>query len=160
LLHVKQVTPLTLTLDPFHLSKSFDVRFRARRIEKLDGGITKHQKSSDPYLKFYSIPINQTDYVEIGKTNVIEGSTKPEWDPFTFLLEKISSVDSSIMVECWDKDKGSEDDFIGVCTLSLREMKCMQSKEAGVMLLNKKKKKKMGYKHSGILEVVSVKVNQ
>jgi len=64
------------------------------------------------------------------------------------------------MIECWDKDKGNQDDYIGTCFLSLREMKCMQQKEVGVMLLNRNKKKKFGYKNSGILEVVVVHVNQ
>jgi len=34
LLHVKQVLPLTVTLDQFHLSTSFSVSFKARRVEK------------------------------------------------------------------------------------------------------------------------------
>jgi hypothetical protein len=155
LVHVKEVTPVNVTLDKFHLSMSFNVKFKARRVEKLDG-----LQASDAFLKFFAIPFNQTEYIPIGNTEEISGSTEPEWSPFTFALERITSVDNPIMIECWDKDKKNEDDFIGVCFLSLREMKCMQQKEAGVMLINKKKQKNLGYKNSGVLEVVFVQVNQ
>jgi len=41
LLHVKQVLPLTVTLDQFHLSTSFSVSFKARRVEKKKMGTTQ-----------------------------------------------------------------------------------------------------------------------
>jgi len=136
ILHVKESAPVNVSLDKFHLSNSFNVKFKARSVERLDG-----LQSSDAFLKFFAIPFNQTEYIPIGNTEVIT-STQPEWSPVTFPLERITSIDNPIMIECWDQDKKNEDDFIGVCYLSLREMKCMQQREAGIMLINKKKKKK------------------
>jgi len=113
---------------------------------------------SDPFLKFSAIPFNHNDFIQVGQTDVKERDETPEWQPFTFPLESITSVDNPIKIDCWDKDK-KDDEYVGSCYMSLREMKCLQSKEVGVMLKNDKKKKKLGYKHSGILEVVSVTIN-
>jgi len=62
------------------------------------------------------------------------------------------------MIECWDKDTDNPDDYIGRCHLSLREMKCMEQRECGVMLVNEGKKKRLGYKNSGVLDVIFVQM--
>jgi len=151
LLHVIEATPVNVTSDPFHLSNSYSVKFRAS-FEKKN---KKKQSTDDLFLKFYSITPDCNDYVQIGQTDSViwKDTTIPEWNPFVFNLEALSSIDHPIKIECWNKDSN---EYIGMCNMSLREMKCIQN-SAGVPLVDENEKKS-SYKNSGILEVDSFQI--
>jgi Ca2+-dependent lipid-binding protein len=157
ILHVKEFNPIPVPTPLLSFARGYSVKFKAIRLERKDGGITLAQRNSDPFLKFFTIRPNVSDeFVQAGQTSVLKGTDHPEWDPFVISSDWIQSLDSPIKIECWDKDTSSDDDFIGIAMLSIREMKVIQQRETGVQIINEANKHKIGYKNSGILEISAI----
>ncbi len=69
-------------------------------------------------------------------------------------------MDRPVLIECYDWDKGDKSDYIGSCTLTLRQMIAGHPIEA--VLINPALKKKKGekYRGSGTLKLVKAVVNK
>jgi len=105
---------------------------------------------SDPY-----IVINQrvgTNLVPVHKTETIMKTLNPIWHPFTLSAQKLcgGDLDRPIVFDCYDWDKHSADDQIGVAETTLRQIQDCHG-DLELPLINPKKAGKRGYKNSGTL---------
>lgn len=102
---------------------------------------------SDPYLIFFrSIGTNQWN--EVHRTEIIKSTLDPVWTPFEISEQQICNSDPTrpIKIECYDWDKVGTHDLIGICEITIQDLKVRGNR---FNLLNPKQKNK----HSGTLEV-------
>jgi len=143
---VKDVTPhqeQNLDHYSFPAAEKFNLKIRATKIVGLDPGVTKEQQRSDPYFRIKAISYNEKTFREIVLTDNIKNVREGEWD-IKLNVHDCGGIDSPLIFESWDWDKGKEHDFIGQSIFTLRLLKMMQEKNKGVPLYLKKSNKDGG----------------
>jgi len=116
---------------------------------------------SDPY-----IVLNQKlngNMVSVYKTETIMNTLNPVWHPFTMSMQKLcgGDIDRPIVFDCYDWDKHSSPDHIGLAETTMRQlMQMIQQGPVELPLMNPKKAGKRSYKNSGILVIKQATVVQ
>jgi len=142
----------------FPYANAYNIKFHGRKISRKDGGITKHQRNSDPYLVFEAVPYGAHEPVEIFKTPHIDSARNPEWDPIVLEVARCGGVDAPIKISCIDFDHSGTHDFVGDTTVTLRQIHRLCSLQMGTPLLagDKKTRKKRNF---GVLDIAAFSVN-
>ena len=129
------------------------LRFSGSHLDKKDPGPFA---KSDPYVLVYKEAADGTRTL-VHRTNTVLKDLNPTWQPFTIHMSVLCNGDPKqpIYIECFDWDKHSEDDLIGVCRTSLELLLTRPSIE----LINPaKQKKKKNYTNSGVLNTLQCDV--
>ncbi|KAK2158065.1 hypothetical protein LSH36_178g06009 [Paralvinella palmiformis] len=114
---------------------------------------------SDPFLLFYRSN-EDSSFTVVHKTEVIKNTLNPTWKPFTVPVRALCNgdYDRTLKIECYDYNKNGSHDFIGVFTSNLRELSSMTVRQFECINPKKKAKKGGKYKHSGVIELLSAKI--
>lgn len=88
--------------------------------------------------------------MRVHKTEVILNARAPEWRPIRMEMAQYGGWDSVIEIECWDQDPKGKADYIGKCKTTLRELTFYKHNPI-YALVNRKKKRRIGYYNSGLL---------
>lgn len=133
---------------------AYGIKFHGHKISRKDGGVTKSQRNSDPYLVIEAIPYGSMEMQEIARTPFIDSARNPEWEIILLETARCGGLDSPIKISCWDKDHSGNDDFVGDTTLSLRHLFRLCFLQMGSPLLagDRKQRKKRNY---GYLDVAA-----
>uniref|UniRef100_F6RP23 Copine-3 n=1 Tax=Xenopus tropicalis TaxID=8364 RepID=F6RP23_XENTR len=111
---------------------------------------------SDPYLEFHKQTENGR-WQMVHRTEVIKNNLNPVWRPFKIPLQSLCNGDMEkpIRVECYDYDDDGSHDLIGIfeTTMSKLQQASRSSPMEFECINEKKKKKKKGYRNSGIVSV-------
>lgn len=75
---------------------------------------------SDPFLVFHTSS-DGVSYVQTFKSEVLKKTLNPVWKPMIVPARTLCAGDhnQSIKIECYDWDKDTEHDLIGVCYTTL-----------------------------------------
>ncbi|XP_074644535.1 copine-8-like isoform X2 [Tubulanus polymorphus] len=115
---------------------------------------------SDPFLLFHKSN-EDSSFTVTHRTEHIKKTLNPTWKPFTMPITKLCNgdYDRLIKVECFDWDRDGGHDLIGEFSTTIREL-TRGPGQANVYecIHPKKKAKKKSYKHSGLVELLSCKV--
>ena len=129
------------------------MRFSGSHLDKKDPGPFA---KSDPYLNIYKeLPDGTRTLVH--RTNTVMKDLNPQWQPATVHISVLCNGDPKmpIYIECFDWDKHSDDDLIGVCRTTLEQLLT----KAPIPLINPSKAaKKKSYVNSGMLNPMEVTV--
>jgi len=92
--------------------------------------------------------------ISVHQTETIMNTLNPVWHPFTLGMQKLcgGDLDRPIVFDCFDYDKHSSPDHIGMAETTMRQL--MQQAAMGPVemnLVNPKKAGKRSYKNSGTL---------
>lgn len=122
------------------------LRFAGSHLDKKDPGPFA---KSDPYLNiFKELPDGTRTLVH--RTNTVMKDLNPQWQPTTIHLSVLCNGDAKmpLYIECFDWDKHSSDDLIGVCRTTLEQL----TTRPQIPLINPSKAaKKKSYVNSGLL---------
>ena len=78
---------------------------------------------SDPYIKMKIIRESGIrDHSIQLKTTVIKSTLNPTWNESMIINLKPQDKDRRLLIECWDWDKGSKDDFMGSMSFGISEI--------------------------------------
>ncbi|XP_052084520.1 copine-8-like [Mytilus californianus] len=136
-------------------------QFRASKLDKKD-----FFGKSDPFLTF-SRANEDRSFTVVHRTEVIKKTLNPTWKPFTISVRALCNgdYDRSIKVECYDWDADGGHDFIGEFQTTLRELSRGPSQQNIFECINGKKrdkklKKGKSYTNSGVIELMSCKMEK
>ncbi|CAC5407770.1 Protein BONZAI 1,Copine-3,Copine-8,Nicotinic receptor-associated protein 1,Copine-5,Copine-2,Copine-4,Copine-1,Copine-6,Copine-7,Copine-A,Copine-9 [Mytilus coruscus] len=136
-------------------------QFRASKLDKKD-----FFGKSDPFLTF-SRANEDSSFTVVHRTEVIKKTLNPTWKPFTISVRALCNgdYDRSIKVECYDWDADGGHDFIGEFQTTLRELSRGPSQQNVFECINAKKrdkklKKGKSYTNSGVIELMSCKMEK
>lgn len=129
------------------------MRFSGSHLDKKDPGPFA---KSDPYLNiFKELPDGTRTLVH--RTNTVMKDLNPQWQPVTLHISVLCNGDAKmpLYIECYDWDKHSDDDLIGVCRTTLEQLLT----RAPIPLINPSKAaKKKSYVNSGMLNPLEITV--
>eukprot|EP01129_Flabellula_baltica_P006005 TRINITY_DN2211_c0_g1_i10.p1 TRINITY_DN2211_c0_g1~~TRINITY_DN2211_c0_g1_i10.p1 ORF type:complete len:1371 (+),score=313.30 TRINITY_DN2211_c0_g1_i10:80-4192(+) len=128
----------------------FEIELRIEKIERKD---LMGLANSDPFISFIAKPYTSNNPYRVHKTEVALNSRSADFKPFTLYMDQCGGWDEIIEVECWDMDRKQRADFIGKFKTTLRELSYYKTSPK-FNFINPKKKKKIGYRHSGYCYVV------
>eukprot|EP00026_Physarum_polycephalum_P001932 Phypoly_transcript_01935.p1 GENE.Phypoly_transcript_01935~~Phypoly_transcript_01935.p1 ORF type:complete len:958 (+),score=129.30 Phypoly_transcript_01935:139-3012(+) len=133
---------------------SYTIKCSAIDVERAAGllGLSK----SAPMLIIKATPYDNTR-VTIYKSEIVPHSTKPSWKPFTIELAQAGGMDSQIIIECHSCENPAKNEFLGSCTLTLREISLW--KNQSIYAFVNPSKTRPGYKNSGLLKFEEVTEN-
>ena len=124
---------------------SFSMRCSGKKLDRKDMmGLGK----SDPYF----IIKRESDSVEVYHSEIIKSKLNPDWDPFQLSVQACHGLDSALIVEVWDWDRVTKDDFIGKFKTTLRGL-FLFSKDPQFPLINPSKVGNLTYRTSGFFVV-------
>lgn len=91
------------------------------------------------------------------RTDHIVQTLDPVWPSFSIPFSKLCNgdVNMPLVIECWDWDKHSADDYIGECRLTVDSM---QKTKHYDLLNSKKAAKKKSYQNSGVLNIDHISI--
>jgi hypothetical protein len=125
------------------------LHFAASKVDKKD-----LLGKSDPFLVLYRVTDSNT-LVPAAKTDVVKNTLDPTWRPLTVTSSVLYGVnpDALVEIQCFDWNKSSPPELIGLVRMPARELFQPGSWE----LVNARKAaKKKSYKNSGLLKLVAV----
>ncbi|KAH3880662.1 copine-8-like isoform X2 [Dreissena polymorpha] len=118
---------------------------------------------SDPYLEFFRVN-EDNSYTVVHRTEIIKNTLNPTWAPCRIPARTLSNgdYDRNILVKCWDWNSSGNPDLIGEFSTNLRELTKGPGTNNHYELINRhmKEKKKSKYKNSGVISLMSCKVEQ
>ncbi|XP_050412535.2 copine-8 [Patella vulgata] len=117
---------------------------------------------SDPFLSIYRVNEDQS-FTLVHRTEVIKKTLDPTWKPFSIPVRSLCNgdYDRVLKFECYDWDADGGHDFIGEFKTNLRELSRGPSERNKYECINPKKAaKKQKYKNSGVIEMISCKIEQ
>lgn len=115
---------------------------------------------SDPYLEFWKENDDGT-WTVAHRTEVVKNSLNPAWKPMVIPLHTLCGADvhKKIKVVCNDWDSDGSHDLIGEFYTTVDEIvKAQKPKE--FPCINTKKQKKKSYKNSGVVSILSSKIEK
>lgn len=148
----------TITVVAEELGKSrelYVMQFCAEKLDKKD-----FFGKSDPFLVF-SKQIDDGSMSVTHKTEVIKRNLNPTWKPFSIHSRVLCSANPEklIKIAVYDYDRDGSHDFIGEFETNLITLLKGRGQDNIYPCINAKKKaKKRNYKHSGIVRLMSIKV--
>eukprot|EP00835_Amoeboradix_gromovi_P005715 NODE_569_length_6602_cov_0.189143.p2 type:complete len:384 gc:universal NODE_569_length_6602_cov_0.189143:3251-2100(-) len=107
---------------------------------------------SDPYLLIYKA--NKDGNVKVHKSEIIKNTLDPIFKSFDLPLSEIG--ENKVRIECWDWDRNSKDDLIGVCEFDMQDHKGL-AVTSEIDLVNPSKK---SGKRSGVLLIRKIYVHK
>ena len=110
---------LIVRAEEIKLSKdSFLLHFRGIKLDKKDTF-----GKSDAYIILYK-SLNQNQWTEVYRTEVIKNTLDPIWHPFELTEHQLCNCDRSklLRIECYDWDKVGSHDLIGAHELPFSEL--------------------------------------
>ncbi|XP_074646861.1 copine-3-like isoform X2 [Tubulanus polymorphus] len=131
--------------------------FAAKKLDNKD-----FMGKSDPFVEVFRVALDGGLQM-VHRTEVIKNNLNPTWRPFSIPLQTLCLNDHNreIHLKCFDWDSDGSHDYIGGCTTTLAQMLQTGKSQVELTFINPKKQaKKKDYKGSGILSVVSCKVNK
>lgn len=98
--------------------EAFEFHFRGHHLDKKDTF-----GKSDPYLVVYR-HVNDNDWVEIYKSEVVPDTLEPAWKPFEIREDNLCNSDrnKAIKIEVFDWDRNSDPELIGAHQISLAQL--------------------------------------
>ncbi|XP_052780643.1 copine-8-like isoform X1 [Mya arenaria] len=118
---------------------------------------------SDPYLEFQRAN-EDNSFTVVHRTEVIKNTLNPTWAPFRATARALCNgdYDRSILVKCWDWNSNGNPDLIGEFSTNLRELTRGPGPTNAYEIVNpqKKAKKKHKYKNSGVVSLLTCRVEQ
>jgi len=130
-------------------SKQIKLQFQGQHLDKKDWF-----GKSDPYLIIHK-HLDGNSYAPVFKSEILKNTLDPTWKVFTIGLHTLCSgdQDKQLMIECWDWNKSSEHEIIGMFKTTVREI--LSGKKEFELINSKIQQKKKGsYKNSGVIRVV------
>ena len=111
---------------------------------------------SDPYINIYKISADGSRTL-VHRTDHIVQTLDPVWPSFNIPFSKLCNgdVNTPLVIECWDWDKHSADDYIGECRLTVDSM---QKTKHYDLINSKKAAKKKSYQNSGVLNIDHISI--
>jgi len=99
---------------------------------------------SDPFLRFFKIR-SSGELLQVHETETVQDNLNPVWKPFKISDIKLGSSHSkTFKIECWDREKDGNHQFIGECEATLDMLKDGATE---FELENSKKKSSVGKLH-------------
>jgi len=142
ILFVASIQP---TAPDYSLSSvsSFKIRCRGKSIERKDMmGLGK----SDPYI----IIKRFSDGVELHHSEIVKSNLNPHFEPFTLSVQGCGGLDGPLIIEIWDWDRITKDDFIAKFVTTLRALS-LYHKDNQFFFFNPAKINNVTYRNSGSL---------
>lgn len=155
----RQAGKSTITISSEELSGSNEyatMQFKGSHLDKKD-----FFGKSDPYLEiFRQTPDGK--WVLTHRTEVIKNTLNPVWKPFKVSLVTLcgANYDSELLMKVWDWDSDGSSDFIGEFKTTFRRFLESSTSSVEWDCINPAKRKKKGskYKNSGVISLLSCKV--
>ena len=126
------------------------MQFSGRKLENKD-----NFSKSDPYY-IISKTMGSGHFAEVVRSNVINNSLNPSWDPISIPLSELCNgdYDRQLKITVMDHDSQSHD-MIGSFTTTLNMLKATGSGMSGTpfTLVNPNKQNKLFYKNSGTMHL-------
>nr|XP_039264884.1 copine-3-like isoform X2 [Styela clava]XP_039264885.1 copine-3-like isoform X3 [Styela clava] len=149
----------TITISAEELSGSNEVvflQFKGTHLDKKD-----FFGKSDPYLEIFR-QASDGRWLLAHRSEIIKNTLNPVWKPFKISLLTLcgGNYDSKLQMKVWDWDSDGSSDFIGQFETNFRRFLESSSSTVEWECINAKKKQKKGgkYKNSGIIGLMSCKV--
>jgi len=137
---------------------TFQLTVNGRGLDKKD-----FLGKSDPFL-IVSKQTDDNEWTQVFLTEVIKKTLDPDWRAITGQVTALTGKNPTrkLLFQVYDHDKDEKHDLIGQFETSLQELKARTKHgTTGFPLINpKKKEKKKGYENSGVLNIVSFKVDE
>ncbi|ESO82328.1 hypothetical protein LOTGIDRAFT_198063 [Lottia gigantea] len=133
------------------------LHFCAHKLDKKD-----FFGKSDPFLSIYRSNEDRS-FTLVHRTEVVKRNLSPTWKPFSLPVRTVCNGDYDRMmkIECYDWDADGGHDFIGEFSTTLRELSRGVSAKNKFECINPKKKaKKSKYTNSGVVELLSCRIEQ
>ena len=126
------------------------MQFSGKKLENKD-----NFSRSDPYY-IISKTMGSGHFAEVVRSNVINDSLNPSWDPITIPVSELCNgdYDRQLKITVMDHDSQSHD-MIGSFTTTLNMLKATGTGMSGMpfTLVNPKKQNRMFYKNSGTMHL-------
>ncbi|XP_070574485.1 copine-5-like isoform X2 [Ptychodera flava] len=133
------------------------LQFQAFGLDKMDTF-----GKSDPYLTFYRTNRDRSTTI-VYRTEIIKKTLNPSWKEFTIPVRMLcaNNYDRKIIVNCWDWNKTSSDEYAGECEMTLASLKDGPG-ESNVYKITKPEKvdTDKNYDNSGSLVLVKCEIEQ
>ncbi|XP_078483508.1 copine-8-like isoform X1 [Ciona intestinalis] len=133
------------------------MKFNGRKLDKKD-----LFGKSDPFMVFCRCNENNS-FTVCHKTEVKKNTLNPEWQLIEIPVRTLCNGDHerTIKVEVYDWDRDGGHDLIGIFTTSVSRLRRGAGPDNVYECINPKKKaKKKSYKHSGLVNLLSVEVKK
>ncbi|XP_038067403.1 copine-8-like isoform X2 [Patiria miniata] len=148
----------SITIKGEELSDCRDLitlQFKGDKLDKKD-----FIGKSDPFLVFHRCN-EDLSYTICHKTEYIKKTLKPRWKSFNIMLRTLCNADKhrTIKVECFDWNRNGSHSLIGTFETSVSELaKGPGQSNVYPLIHSKKQAKKKGYRDSGLITLMSCKI--
>uniref|UniRef100_H2YHH5 C2 domain-containing protein n=1 Tax=Ciona savignyi TaxID=51511 RepID=H2YHH5_CIOSA len=147
---------IVITAEELDSSKDvIHMQFNGRKLDKKD-----LFGKSDPFMVFCRCNENNS-FTVCHKTEVKKNTLNPEWGMIQIPVRTLCNgdYDRTIKVEVYDWDRDGGHDLIGIFTTSVNKLTRGPGPDNVYECINPKKKaKKKKYKHSGLVNLLHVKI--
>jgi hypothetical protein len=130
------------------------LKLQARELDRKDGWFGK----SDPFFVIARSKTGlDTDYEDVFKSDFIKQNLNPVWNEYSIPMSKLENGKLRLEVSDYDANKT---DLIGYCAITVDDFRQLKK---GLQLIHpptKKKYMKPGYTNSGLVDVVSCRIQE